>query len=1264
MINKLKIFFSWQTSSRTAKLDNKAFILSCIQQAVGEFKKNKDLKDVEFEVLQGTGGEPGAPDMIATCLQRNDDCHIFIADISVDKRFNKIQKWANKMPKLRERPNENVMYELGRADGHLDHKQVIHVANTVFGDVSKNDYLRPVDIRGKRRPITFLLKANDATNVDEVKAELVKDLKLAIRKSAIAALDHIHEELKPYDSCEQVANELNFKNRYIFNSELLDIKKAIAENKGVLRVLGPNGIGKTRIVLETILEKDTDIPKLYCDCHLTTEQEVITVNTKIFENQVSAILILDNCDSSLFEKIIELYTRKRAKNRVYAIFDNPEEKAFGEGYDIVRFNYAYEDIVDKIILREYGQQNEVSIRIKEFASGNPLLAVLAIVGIRQSGDIRDFTNQKLVSNLLSADINSEDRIIAETLSLFTTIGYEGDAHQEIDVIATNKNITGLNDDPTVLVNKFNMLIKKYIDRGLMQRVGSFVRFRSSAISDILTDEWLERCTATQLENMISSLGQNGMAVNLVPPFFDKIREAQNKAKVKKLLEELFRTGSSLATKEFLDTEVGSKMINSLVEIAPELISECLFKTFGGLQLNDLKEIKAGRRHLVWALEKLCYKPETFEKSARLLLRLGCAEVEFVSNNATGLFVTLFPIKLPATSVSLSQRLQFLKTEMACQDEKPVLMKALERALCTRDFIRFGSDVVLDGNSYSFYEPQNRQEIVDYIVGCLDLLQNEIDANTTYKKRCIEIIASNFRVLNAAGFFDIIMPRVEKIAVLLNHQWDDLLKALYFASRDKETKSDNSHLEQIENLITSLNKTDFVSRFARVESFECNDYMMLPDKERFEIVNKKYEALAEEMVTQKSYSKEILKGIYEAQTFLPQAFSKKLASLNTDEEQVTFASNSIDLLNNVAHSIFVYYVKEVNEHVFAKIISLIYDKEKQWLMFPLVAVRNYAFDHQYVDKLFELAQQNIVNSESFVQYWNHLPISRIASNETPDFLSKVIALPDSFTVALHMAMQQYLGIENKHSVMDDLFEQEMIKRKDTVSSLIVNPHYSHILLTLLSNEKREELAKVSIKGIFQHIFSESHFSLRYEVERVLVVLFDKYFEIAWDEFSSILGTENADDNFVKLYYTLAFSTLHNPFPALIFKKENMNRINDWCKNHPNDVYKVMVFTPLTEGNELSTPVMTLLDNYGSDKLVRTALSDKIGTFSGPDSVYGERAKLIEPLTKHSNPEVKNWAILEIENLKYYGSQSRKIVENFMIPNRLPSHRWTLNDKEST
>ena len=141
MKNELKIFFSWQTSSKTDKLNNKQFILSCIEKAASEVKGTGELKNVSFEILEGTGGEPGSPDMIATCLKRNDDCHIFIADISVDKKYNRIQRWVNSKPDLRERPNENVMYELGRADGHLNYKQVIQVANTVFGDVSENETL-------------------------------------------------------------------------------------------------------------------------------------------------------------------------------------------------------------------------------------------------------------------------------------------------------------------------------------------------------------------------------------------------------------------------------------------------------------------------------------------------------------------------------------------------------------------------------------------------------------------------------------------------------------------------------------------------------------------------------------------------------------------------------------------------------------------------------------------------------------------------------------------------------------------------------------------------------------------------------------------------------------------------------------------------------------------------------------------------------------------------------------------------------------------
>lgn len=1261
MKNELIIFFSWQTSAKTDRLNNKDFILSCINKAAETVGGKGDLKNVSFKVLQGTGGEPGSPNMIATCLERNDKCHIFIADISVDKKFNKIQKWVNRQPDLRERPNENVMYELGRADGHLSYKQVIHVANTVFGDVSKNDYLRPVDIRDKRRPIVFKLADNNAPEAVEEEKKLVEKLKKAIRKSAIAALEHIHEELKPYDNCEQILKELKFKKKFIFNKDLIEKRNAVAENQGVLRVLGTNGVGKTRLVIETILKQQDENPKLYCDCWLTTEEKIIGTTKNIFDKQISAVLVLDNCDKNLFEKLLVLYKQKNAQNRLYTIFDDATEKRICDDYNVIRFNYTYEDVVDGIIAGQYGKKDEVSAKIKDFACGNPLFAVQAIEGVINTGDIRDFNNQKLVANMLCAPEGSDERIIAETLSLFSSIGYEGDAHKELEEIALNKNITGLSGDDEVLVNKFDAQIKLYIERGLMQRVGVFVRFRSPAISKILEDEWFEKCTANQMEAIIMTLGQRGMAINLVPPFFDKIRERIDNDRVANLLKELLQPGRLLARREFINTEVGSKIYRSMVEIVPDSVCDSLFLLLGGLGLDELRQIKDGRRELVWTLEKLCYKPETFAKAAKLMLRLGCSEVEFISNNATGQFISLFPVHLPTTSASLAERLAFMKTEIKSIEEKPLLLKALNRAICTINFIRFGGDVVLCGEKYTYYEPKDDQEVIDYIEGCLNLIQQEIDNDTADKDECIKMLASNLRALNSFGLNDLIMPRVENVATMLNYEWDDLLHVLHFARKDKEIKGNEHRLNRTEELIQKLTKTDFVSRFACVESYECNDYLGMSDAEHKKVVDEKYEALAEEMAKQKLYTVDILKGIYNSQTFLPMAFSTKLSSLNTPDEQIQFAADSIVLMEGSVNSIFVYYVMGVEEDVFAKIVDLINEKGKYWLMFPLVAARNYAFDHLYVNKLFELAEQKLVGLSNFITFWHYLRFDRLYTVEAVGLLERMLRLPDSFEVVLHMAMSQYLSSTYDQPEMDKLFENEMIKRSDEVVDLITNSHYSHILGCLLSKTGKDDLAKALVNGIFNYIITSDDVSVRYEVERVLIVLFEQYFDITWQAMSELISTEGDDDKYFKFYIAFGFSTLHNPFPSLIFKKANLPVIMGWCSQH-TDVgpYRMMELAPLSEGDILSEPVMMLIDNYGSDKKVLGALSNKLGTFSGPVSIYESRVQMIEPLKTHANPDVRTWAELEIQHLKYAQEQSQKIEENFMIPGRIPSHNWTLID----
>ena len=186
---KLKIFFSWQTASDTKHLHNKPFILSCIGKAVGEIANKGQLKGVWFEVQEGTTHVAGTPEMIATCEKRIDECHIFIADFTVERRFDssEMELLTREGKQLREDQNTNVAYEFGRASHRLPAEQIIIVMNTVNGSPGEDDKrFLAIDFRHRRWPITFhLTRDKGEADTDEAYAEVekrfVEDLQKAFR---------------------------------------------------------------------------------------------------------------------------------------------------------------------------------------------------------------------------------------------------------------------------------------------------------------------------------------------------------------------------------------------------------------------------------------------------------------------------------------------------------------------------------------------------------------------------------------------------------------------------------------------------------------------------------------------------------------------------------------------------------------------------------------------------------------------------------------------------------------------------------------------------------------------------------------------------------------------------------------------------------------------------------------------------------------------------------------------------------------------------
>jgi hypothetical protein len=87
----------------------------------------------------------------------------------------------------------------------------------------------------------------------------------------------------------------------------------------------------------------------------------------------------------------------------------------------------------------------------------------------------------------------------------------------------------------------------------------------------------------------------------------------------------------------------------------------------GITAETLADTLKGdeRRALVWTLEDLAFRSETFESAAEQLLALAETENETWQTNATGVFLSLFHWGHPELPAALSQRLAVLKHGAAC-----------------------------------------------------------------------------------------------------------------------------------------------------------------------------------------------------------------------------------------------------------------------------------------------------------------------------------------------------------------------------------------------------------------------------------------------------------------------------------------------------------------------------------------------------------------------------------------------------------------------
>lgn len=1244
----LRLFFSWQTDSDTKKLQQKRFIKECIETAIKEV--NKELKYVNIEYQEGVKGISGSSEIIPEIEDRIKKCHIFIGDLTFINQETCFTRFCKKIRGIKHKttPNPNVLNEYSRfLSRDFMEYQGFCVLNTKFGDPNVDVSLMPVDMRGKRFPITFKLDEYNAhiskEKYDKERSGFIKALTEAIKECAKQAVYHLGDDIKPFNTWERHKSLSGFDGGYIQDG-LEQYLEKIKGNKENLRIIGLSGLGKTRMVMEAFKDNNVKYLYAYIDCQVNNYELILEKLPFMFEHYKEMVLIFDNCDIALHDRIIRIKKSNRALNPIITIYNDPDERSNSYSNPL-RLQKDFNEVTEKIIDRFSDFYNpHDKEKLLDFADGIPMMAQLLIEGLRSGESIGVVNDTILMNRILGTEELSTDRQIIQSIALFDNVGYYGDLHREIEFIAGNKFITSIDKDKLVLEQDFDRVIRKYLERKIIEQKGKLISIRPIPIALYLIREWIEQCSDNRLSKVIESLQNSEIARPLVDSFANQFKYMGHNVKARNMLNELLGVNSPFETAEVIKTEMGSRLFRSFVEVNPKAVSECLWNIIGIMDIDSLKNIKEGRRNLVWTIEKICFDPNTFDKGAEMMLLLAMAENEQISNNATGQFLTLFPIYLPATATSLEHRLKFLQQQQKFSDRHFLLIKAIDRALRTRNFIYFRGAEQQGLEQLSNYTPRTKEEIFKYFKGCLNLLMDIIDENDTCIDECSQVLENNLPCLCEAGYDYLIIPHIKTISKRKNYDWEKMLDTLYFVLNHKDIQLTINLRKEIEALVKTLSKDDFFSRFSQVEKKNRWIVNNFSYEETLKRNKENYEELAKEMASNSElYSVDVLKKIYSFNGLYISTFGSALKKLLSKDEQKVFIVNSLevfDVLNIYKSPIFIDFVKEVEEDIFAfafEKMKLLNDKT---LLFACVGVRNYSFNSSYVEELFQIIKENKALVSDYEQLWYYMPLDIHPIDEILYLFERILSFPESFKIVIHMSMMLFSGgLKDNIAKAYDFIEEEISKRFNEFFELSKDDNYWYILQRVLEKGTEYSFAQKVMHNLLKFIDNSNDiFCNDYRIKNCMRVLVNKYFDEVWTELSATLISDNGKS---LLYYKLqtilgSQQVSDTDKVGILFQSDHNESLFTWCAKFPLVApEQLMKMSPLYENEQFSTIVIKLLDLYGEQESVLTALTSNMRSYSWIGSVvplYEKQYKCIEQITTHKIEKVRLWAIKMQKYLK--------------------------------
>lgn len=527
------------------------------------------------------------------------------------------------------------------------------------------------------------------------------------------------------------------------------VRQTLANPKGVVRLVGLSGVGKTRFV-QAVFDKRVGehalSPHLVVYADLADEPNPVPLELldRLHKLKQRCVLVVDNCGVELHQKLAKRIRSSNGEISLITVeYDISDDEP--EGTEILKLDSASIAVISEILKRKYPELSGPDLdRIASFSEGNSRVA-LALAETAQTGssvaNLRDSELFKRIFRQRNDDNYALLRAakICALVYSFDGVTLDGDA-AELPILA---NLAGQS------VEEFYSHVAELQRRQLVQSRAQWRALLPHALAHRLAREALQDIP----QSVINDTFKTCVIERLVKSFSRRLGYLHDSPAAQAIVQDWLDDPNFLANAESLN-EFGLFVFDNIAPVNTEATLTAVERA--SEKILSSEKIPYSSQKFVQILRQLAYEPSMFDRAISLIGRYAYpAEDSNNMSDAINVFRSLFTITLSGTHAPASKRADYLRRLSASSQEsdRKLVLAGMEEMLKCRHFSSsYGFDFGARKRDYGFH-PRSPKEASDWFSTAIQLIA-DLEKVAEFRASIRILFATEFAALyRCTGMID-------------------------------------------------------------------------------------------------------------------------------------------------------------------------------------------------------------------------------------------------------------------------------------------------------------------------------------------------------------------------------------------------------------------------------------------------------------------------------------------------------------------------------